>query len=186
MKNKIIILCLLLSHPVLSQTSQVDIDGNSKLEIIEGSKICADKITVQNGSTLWAYDYGQILEGDCTVILTPTGSGTITLPVEIVDSVTLPTEFIIETAFPNPFNPTTNIKYGLPERGDVKIVLFNIQGQIINTIFDHSQEAGWYTIAWNGLLNNGKIAPAGIYFMKIFLQSDIRAEFKSIKISLIK
>ena len=186
MKYVILAIFLYLTPNIFAQTSQVDIDGNSALELFEGSKICADEVTVQNGSTLWAYDYGQIKHSDCTVILTPTGSGTITLPIEISDTVALPTEFTIETAFPNPFNPTTNIKYGVPERGIVKIVLFNIRGQIINTLFNNTQEAGWYTIAWNGLLNNGKTAPAGIYIMKILLSSNTKTDFKTIKISLIK
>lgn len=186
MKYVILAIFLYLTPSIFAQTSQVDIDGNSALEIFEGSKICADEVSVQNGSTLWAYDYGQIKHSDCTVILTPTGSGTITLPIEILDSVALPTEFAIETAFPNPFNPTTNIKYGIPERSSVKIVLFNVQGQIINTLFDNSQEAGWYTITWNGLLTDGNIAPAGIYFMKILSSSNNKTDFKTIKISLIK
>lgn len=186
MKHKVLILGLLLSKIVLSQNSQVDIDGNSKLELLEGSKICADEVTVQNGSTIWAYDYGQIKYSDCTVVLTPTGNGTVTLPVEFSDAISLPSQFTIDTAYPNPFNPTTHIKYGISEESGVKIVLYNIQGHMIRELYNGHQEAGWYTTTWDGLLQSGEIAPAGIYLMKIINTTNSKTEFKSIKISLIK
>ena len=170
----------------IAQNSNLEIDGNSSLEVFEGSKICVDDLSVMSGSSLWAYDYGQIKESDCTIVLTPTGNGTVTLPVEVSDSESLPTKFVIEDAFPNPFNPTTNIKYGIPDRSIVKIVLYNIQGHLIKILYDDYQEPGWYTIAWDGLLNDGTMAPAGVYLVKITNTSNSTTNFKSTKISLIK
>lgn len=185
MKNILIVL-LCITAQLLAQQSNIDIDGNSNLELFEGSKICVDDLIVQNGSSLLAYDYGQVKKSDCTVILTPTGSGTVTLPIEIFDSDALPTQFTIETAYPNPFNPVTNIKYGIPEWSVVKILLFDIRGHLIRELYNEYQEAGWYTITWDGLLKNGTIAPAGVYLMKIINTDNSTTNFKSIKISLIK
>lgn len=185
MKNILFCSIIYISFSI-AQNSNLYINGNSSLEILEGSKICVDDISVMEGSFLWAYDYGQIKESDCTVVLTPTGNGTITLPVEINDSESLPKKLEIEKVFPNPFNPFTSIKYGIPKSSAVKIFVYNIQGQLIKILYDNHQEAGWYTIRWDGLLDNGTIAPAGVYLMKIIITSNKTADFKSIKISLIK
>lgn len=186
-KMKNILLCSIACISFsIAQNSNIEVDGNSSLEIFIGSKICVDEISLMSGSSLWAYDYGQIKESDCTVILTPTGNGNITLPVEIDESESLPTKFEIEKVFPNPFNPVTNIKYGIPAGSAVKIVIYNIQGHLVKILYDDYQEAGWYTITWDGSLGDGTIAPAGVYLMKIINTSNKITNFKSIKISLVK
>ena len=179
------ILSLIICFPIaliIAQDSNIDIDGNSALELFEGSQICADEITVQTGSSFTAYDYGQVKEGDCTTTLTPGGDGTITLLVEITDIESLPTEFTVKPAYPNPFNPTTTIHYGIPDAGEVSIMIYDLMGRKVSTLFHDEQQAGWYEITWNGLLNNGSLAPAGMYLYKITAGDEI----KTSKISLIK
>ena len=167
---------------MFAQTSNLDVDGYSGVELFEGAKICVDDIVVQSGSSFTAYDYGQVNEGDCSTILTPGGDGTVTLPVEITDIESLPTEFTLKSAYPNPFNPTTTIQYGIPDVRDVSIMIYDLMGRKVVTLFHNEQEAGWYEITWNGLLNNGSLAPAGIYLYKIIAADEI----KTSKISLIK
>jgi hypothetical protein len=181
--NKIFILliCFPLSF-IYTQNSKIDIDGNSALELFEGSKICADEITVQSGSSFTAYDYGQIKEGDCTTTLTPGGDGTVTLPIELTDIESLPTQFTIEPAYPNPFNPSTTIRYGIPNTQEVTILIYDLRGRLVSILFKAEQPAGWYEITWNGQINDGSIAPAGMYFYKIIAGDKIRTS----KISLVK
>jgi len=52
--------------------------------------------------------------------------------------------------FPNPFNPVTSIKYELPATEHVIIKLYNVLGREVATLVDKIQEAGYYTIEWDG------------------------------------
>ena len=180
-KAFILLICFPLTF-ISAQTSYIDIDSNSSFEIFEGSTICIDSIIVHSGSSFIAYDYGQVNESDCTTLLTPTGDGTITLPIELTDIESLPKEFILKSAYPNPFNPTTTIHYGIPDIRNVTILVYDLMGRKVATLFHDEQQAGWYKVTWNGLINNRSLAPAGIYLYKITAGDEI----KTSKILLIK
>ena len=60
--------------------------------------------------------------------------------------VALPTELSISKAFPNPFNPIVNISYGLPESGDVKILIHDLSGRKIADYSMAHQSAGWHEL----------------------------------------
>jgi hypothetical protein len=180
-KLLILIICLSIT-PIFAQSSSIDVSGVSSVYLFENNSICADEITVQQNATFTAEDYGGVLEGNCTTIITPTGGGTITLPVEITDIESLPTEFTLKSAYPNPFNPTTTIHYGIPEAREVSIMIFDLMGRKVANLFHDEQQAGWYEITWNGLLTDGSLASAGMYIYKIIAADDI----KTSKISLIK
>ncbi len=70
--------------------------------------------------------------------------------------------FSLSQNFPNPFNPTTKIKYTLPTSESVKIEVFNLSGQIIETIINKSLPAGSYEINFNA-----KDLPSGVYLYRI-------------------
>ncbi len=186
--NKILILIFCFPITLIfAQTSNLDVDGNSAVELFEGAKICVDDIAVQSGSSFTAYDYGQVNKGDCTTTLTPGGDGTVTLPIELTDIESLPDEFTVKSAYPNPFNPTTTIHYGIPDARIITIMIYDLMGRRVATLFHNEQQAGWYEITWNGLLNNGSLAPASMYLFKIIAGNDLSAkEIKTIKITLVK
>jgi len=77
------------------------------------------------------------------------------------DASGIPEVFIILN-YPNPFNPETIIRYGLPEDSYVRLTVFNVSGQKIQTLVDEDQEAGYHEVSWSGegLAN-------GIYFYRI-------------------
>ncbi len=60
--------------------------------------------------------------------------------------------------YPNPFNPSTNISYSMASDGFVKIDIYNIRGQKIQTLFSGHKDAGTYTLTWNAQV------AGGIYF----------------------
>ena len=74
----------------------------------------------------------------------------------------LPAEFTLGQNFPNPFNPTTVIRYGLPERSYVKLELFDILGRQITGLIDEEQEAGYYNVKLEQSL-----LTSGIYFYRL-------------------
>jgi len=74
----------------------------------------------------------------------------------------IPDEFCLLQNYPNPFNANTNIQYNLPSNSRVRISIYNLLGQEIETLVEEFQEAGYKTISWNGSDHS-----SGIYFYKI-------------------
>lgn len=79
----------------------------------------------------------------------------------------IPSIYYLNQNFPNPFNPTTTIEYGLPVTGNVLLKIYNVLGQEIRTLVNGSQNAGVYKILWDGKDNRGIAAASGIYLYKI-------------------
>jgi hypothetical protein len=67
--------------------------------------------------------------------------------------------------YPNPFNSVTNITFSVPKKSFIKITIYDILGNEINTICDEEIEKGIYTIQWNGLDNFNNSVSSGIYFI---------------------
>jgi hypothetical protein len=73
-----------------------------------------------------------------------------------------PGSFRLEQSFPNPFNPSTTIRYGLPQRSSVTLAVFNTLGQKITTLVNETQEAGYQEVKFDGT----NLA-SGVYFYRI-------------------
>jgi hypothetical protein len=78
-----------------------------------------------------------------------------------------PETYILFQNNPNPFNPTTEIKYELPENSHVTLTIFNLVGQKIRTLVDEQQNAGYYSIPWDSKDEFGQEVASGIYFYRI-------------------
>jgi hypothetical protein len=74
----------------------------------------------------------------------------------------LPTDYGLNQNYPNPFNPVTSIKYQLPVSSNVKLQVFNTLGQVVATLFDGAQEAGYREARWDA----GGVA-GGVYFCRM-------------------
>ncbi len=85
----------------------------------------------------------------------------------------LPKEFTVAQNYPNPFNPTTNIKYALPEAGNVKVEIFDIRGVKVRTLLDEQRPAGFHEITWNARNDAGLQAASGVYFYRVIANSNI-------------
>ncbi|MDI6804518.1 MAG: FlgD immunoglobulin-like domain containing protein [Bacteroidota bacterium] len=79
----------------------------------------------------------------------------------------VPHEFELSQNFPNPFNPTTVIRYGLPNASHVTIKIYDLLGQEIKTLADETQESGYRSVEWNGKNSLGIEAASGLYFYRI-------------------
>lgn len=71
------------------------------------------------------------------------------------------------TAFPNPFNPSTVIRFELPKSGQVRLDIFNINGALITTLVDGVREAGRHDVLWNGRDAKGLPVASGVYFYRL-------------------
>jgi hypothetical protein len=87
-------------------------------------------------------------------------------PVGIAGLEGLPTTFAVSPNYPNPFNPTTTIKYQLPQTSDVQLVIYNVLGQKVRTLVNARVEAGYHSIEWNGRNEVGQQAATGIYIYR--------------------
>jgi hypothetical protein len=73
----------------------------------------------------------------------------------------IPTEFSLSQNFPNPFNPSTTLRFGIPIRGRVKISIFTVLGQLITEVLNQEMNPGYYEKVWNASV------PSGVYFYRI-------------------
>ncbi len=69
--------------------------------------------------------------------------------------------------YPNPFNPTTTIKYSLPQAETVTLTIYNMLGQKVRDLVNLKQQAGNYSIVWDATDQNRITVPTGVYFYRI-------------------
>jgi len=84
-----------------------------------------------------------------------------------IDSRALPLDYALSQNFPNPFNPSTTIEYGLPEDSNVSLIIYDLRGNTIQVLDSGMKSAGWYEIIWNGQTNDGRTISTGLYFARI-------------------
>jgi len=76
----------------------------------------------------------------------------------------IPVSTELNQNYPNPFNPITTISYSLLDAGRVRIEIFNIKGEKIQTIVNEYKNIGHHSTVWNGKDNSGKSVASGMYF----------------------
>ncbi len=79
----------------------------------------------------------------------------------------IPDSYVLQQNHPNPFNPTTTIRYALPENSRVTLEIYDLLGRRITTLVNKEQTAGWYSVRWNGLNQYGISVSSGVYFYRL-------------------
>ena len=74
----------------------------------------------------------------------------------------IPVAFSLSQNFPNPFNPSTTIRYQLPRPAHVVLKLFSVLGQEVATLVNETQQAGTRSVVWNAV-----DVSSGVYFYRI-------------------
>jgi hypothetical protein len=69
--------------------------------------------------------------------------------------------------YPNPFNPSTKIGYRLKERGYVKLMVYDIKGELIEVLVNKVQEAGYHEVTFGVTLDSNPEIASGIYLYRI-------------------
>ena len=87
--------------------------------------------------------------------------------VTISNENTIPIEHKLHSAYPNPFNPITTIRYDLQQGGLVNITIYDIQGRVVNNLVNSWQDVGQKFAKWNATNNTGQPLSAGVYFYTI-------------------
>ena len=89
----------------------------------------------------------------------------------------------LENNYPNPFNPTTLIKYQISKENKVELNVFNIKGQLVKTLINQIQSSGKYSAIWNGNDEYGKSVTSGVY---LYIVSNSKGETKTGKFVIIR
>jgi len=76
----------------------------------------------------------------------------------------VPETYLLGQSYPNPFNPSTRIGYGLPQDGEVEIAIYNLLGQKVVTLLSEKQSTGYWYATWDGRDDSGHAARSGLYF----------------------
>lgn len=77
----------------------------------------------------------------------------------------LPTSAYLRQNFPNPFNSSTTIIYGVPSPGRTSLRLYNVLGQQVKALVDTQQGQGEFEVSWDGKDETGRDAATGVYFL---------------------
>ena len=105
----------------------------------------------------------------------PDGDGTIVTGVED-DGIVSPSEYQLYSNYPNPFNPSTTIRYTLPVAGGVQLEIVNTLGQTINALVNQHQQAGTHSVVWDGTDMNGDQASTGVYIYRLKTANSVLAK----------
>jgi photosystem II stability/assembly factor-like uncharacterized protein len=139
----------------------------------------ADPVPVSS-STFWFYGVymfnskkGIVVGGGGTILKTTDGG----LVDAIQEETMSPVDFQLMQNFPNPFNPSTTLRYALPARGHVRLQVYNILGEVVADLVDAEQAAGWNQVVWNANV------ASGLYFYRLeaVSVSDANKRFVDVK-----
>lgn len=126
--------------------------------------------------TSWPLSAGKLCfnmvdENGTSLCRKPIKDADIQIPVKFGDAEELeeskPARFKLERNYPNPFNPETVIKFSLAQDSPVTLKVYNILGQVVNTLVDEALPAGEHSVIWNGTNGQGRDVASGVYFYRI-------------------
>ena len=79
----------------------------------------------------------------------------------------VPLEFALHENYPNPFNPTTTLRFDLPEISDITLTIYNMLGQKVRTFDYQNTSAGYHSVTWDATNDFGQQVGAGVYLYQL-------------------
>ena len=79
----------------------------------------------------------------------------------------IPTEFALHENYPNPFNPSTTLRFDLPEVNDITLTIYNMLGQKVKVFNMQSAPSGYHALKWNATNDLGDPVSAGVYLYQL-------------------
>ena len=79
----------------------------------------------------------------------------------------LPRQTALHPNVPNPFNPTTTVSYDIARETPVRVVIYNVRGQVVRTLVSGVTPPGRYAVMWNGTSDRGTPVATGVYFCRL-------------------
>jgi hypothetical protein len=139
-----------------SRSGYVELEGEP-VRGVDGSYVFVD-VSVEPGQT-YSYKLG-ITEG--------VGPQFVFGPIEVVIA-KVTGDAVLVWNYPNPFNPSTNITYHVPESEvssavAVSLKIYDVSGKLIRTLVDDLRVPGYHSVTWNGVDAYGEPAGSGVYY----------------------
>ena len=97
------------------------------------------------------------------------------------DEDVIPKEYALLQNYPNPFNPSTSIEFSLPFNSEVRLIVYNLLGQVVTELVNEEISAGNHSVVWKGTDGNGIQVSSGIYLYKMQATGTNGKEFQQIK-----
>ena len=156
----------ILLHTNSDNVVELSMSGLGMETVVEGNGVVATLSFLMNGDTvetellpMIARDIENI---EIEIVNNPTGG---------VDNdeevIVIPATDFLGNAYPNPFNPTTTISYGITEAQNVRITVYNSRGQSVRTLVNANMPAGTYNIVWDGRDDSNRSVSSGLYFFRM-------------------
>jgi hypothetical protein len=146
-----------------------------------GDGLAIDSVTVISPSRLMVQVFvpenTAIGARTVSVFNPPPGGGTATLSngfsivsreasVAGIDDQIIPSHFELPDPYPNPFNPSTRIRFMVPERSVVRVTVYNSLGVLVERVLDKDCQIGAHEVKWSA--DN---LPSGVYFVRLVAES---------------
>jgi len=155
--------------------ADINADGSINiLDVIAAVDLALGKETVQLAATA-DYDQYKVNLRQLKMNLEALGADP-----ELIDDVaglylrqfaepSLPKSFSLAQNAPNPFNPSTTIKYDIPEGNPVQVslLIYNLRGQLVKALVDETREPGSYSVFWDGTDETGRRVSSGVYLYRM-------------------
>ncbi|CAN0502611.1 unnamed protein product, partial [Laminaria digitata] len=143
--------------------NDIDQDGDS-LRVVSVTQGQFGQVTLEDNFDVTYYPGSDFTNADSFTYTVTDGKGGLaegTVDI-LIAAAGLPQQFTLEQNYPNPFNPQTTITFGLPERSDVRIDIYNLLGQRVTTLIDGIKAAGTHTVVFKA--DN---LPGGVYIYRL-------------------
>ena len=85
----------------------------------------------------------------------------------------IPAGFVLEQNYPNPFNPATTIRYNIPKAADVTLKVYDILGNVVQTLVNKEQQPGSYIVQFAA---GSRRLSSGVYFYRLQAGSFLRTK----------
>ena len=144
----------------------IEIEANSNLLRKGVSGYYVAKAEDSNGELLGKWSSLAVNGGKELAVSLPIGARA---SVTTVGSI----EFALLPNYPNPFNPSTQIAYQVPQPSRVWLGVYNTLGQQVRVLVDEIQEPGPYSVQWDGLDEYGNQVGSGIYISRLVNQTNV-------------
>ncbi len=94
-------------------------------------------------------------------------------PVHDEDDLQLPTKMRLDNNYPNPFNPSTSIKFSIDTPSNVALVVYDVLGREVTRLVNQKLVAGEHVAHWDGLTSYGQPVASGMYFYRLEVGGEV-------------
>jgi len=120
-----------------------------------------------------------VFSGDAGLNPVPSaGSGFAILDANLTvnEEIDIPVKFALHPAYPNPFNPMTNIRYDLPQASIVDLRIFDLTGREVRMLAKGFDQAGTKSVIWDAKDNHGQSVSAGVYIYRLESAGQVQSQ----------